>query len=158
MFSLSKTNFLSKKAWVISQAFLLLIAGCNLSKNEKPLTSQQKLYKKGKKVYMANCTECHHFDPNLDGALGPKVYGSSKELIYARIMTATYPQGYEPKRTTTMMVELPELEADIPAVHYFLNNENPLEFRTIAVCFFTKDLHHNLLRFILKRVNISATY
>jgi len=62
----------------------------------------------------------------MPGSVGPDVYGSSIELLKARIMTATYPDEYRPKRTTSMMVELPELESDIPALHFYLNNTKPL--------------------------------
>jgi len=71
---------------------------------------------------MANCTVCHNMNPKLAGSIGPELYASSEALLRARIMSATYPAGYKPKRNTTMMVELPELEADIPALFYFLNH------------------------------------
>lgn len=75
---------------------------------------------RGRAVYVANCQACHAADPNLDGALGPAVAGSSLELLEARVLHAEYPPGYTPKRTSGQMVALPHLADDLPALHAYL--------------------------------------
>ena len=81
------------------------------------------LINKGKLSYVSNCTACHNRNPKIDGALGPAVYGSSLELLQARILRAEYPTGYVAKRSTQQMAALPHLEKDIPALHKYLNSE-----------------------------------
>lgn len=83
--------------------------------------TQQDLIAKGRTVFMTNCTACHNTDPKKDGAVGPAIYGSSLELITKRVMEASYPPGYKPKRETHTMVALPHLKDDLPAIHAFLN-------------------------------------
>ncbi len=68
---------------------------------------------KGKQVYMVNCIACHNLDPSKDGAIGPALKGSSKELVTMRVLLGTYPKGYKPKRPTKMMPPLPHLKANI---------------------------------------------
>lgn len=80
-----------------------------------------KLSARGEQIYKLNCIACHNPDPKQDGALGPAISGSSLELITARVLKAKYPEGYKPKRETHTMPALPQLEAEIPALHAFLN-------------------------------------
>ncbi len=75
---------------------------------------------RGKRVYMANCIACHSQDPAIDGALGPAVAGSSRELVEARVLRAEYPEGYTPKRPSKVMIALPHLEGEIDALTAFL--------------------------------------
>lgn len=75
---------------------------------------------KGKQIYNVNCIACHNVDPSKDGAIGPAIKGSSKALITARILSATYPKGYKPKRPTKMMPPLPHLKGSIDALAAFL--------------------------------------
>ncbi len=75
---------------------------------------------RGKQVYLAQCTACHASDPAKDGPLGPAVKGSSRELLEARILRGSYPAGYTPKRSTTLMPPQPTLESDIPDLATFL--------------------------------------
>ncbi len=74
----------------------------------------------GRRVYVANCTACHNTDPGVDGNLGPAVAGSSTELLEARVLRASYPPGYTPKRDTGLMTALPFLEPQIPALTAYL--------------------------------------
>src|SRR4051812_38114819 len=76
-----------------------------------------RLVSEGKSSYQANCTACHNGDPKKPGALGPELFGSSMELIKARVLKGEYPQGYKPKRQTRLMTPLPHLKGDIPALH-----------------------------------------
>ncbi len=75
---------------------------------------------KGKQVYTINCAACHNMDPAKVGALGPEVKGSSKELIAARLLSASYPKGYKPKRNTKLMVALPHLKGNIDDLAAYL--------------------------------------
>ena len=85
-------------------------------------TPAQVLYKHGKSVYQSYCTSCHNSDPKKNGAVGPDVFGSSKELIEARVLRAAYPPGYTPKRKSGVMVALPYLKKDIDALYAYLND------------------------------------
>ena len=79
------------------------------------------LVKRGRVVYVANCTACHAADPHKPGPLGPDVFGSSMELLDARIVRGEYPQGYVPKRKSQAMPKLLHLKDELPALHAFLN-------------------------------------
>ena len=83
--------------------------------------TQIESYKKGKAVYQAGCTSCHHSNPAMDGAVGPAILGSSKDLVEARVLRAEYPTGYQPKRSTRAMVALPQFKNDIEALAEFLS-------------------------------------
>jgi mono/diheme cytochrome c family protein len=103
---------------------LALVTGCQCSRSEdkasSPLSGQD-LVAKGKTVYLANCITCHNSNPRLAGSLGPDVYGSSKELLTARIVHGNYPEGYTPKRSSHVMRALPHLANDIDALTAYLN-------------------------------------
>lgn len=86
-------------------------------------TDPAALAERGRVVYMTNCIACHNPDPTKDGALGPAVKGSSQELLEARVIHAAYPEGYTPKRETAVMVALPFLEPEIPALAAYLRDE-----------------------------------
>lgn len=75
---------------------------------------------RGRAVWMARCTTCHNADPAKPGVLGPAVQGASRELVEARVLRAAYPAGYRPKRTTTLMVAMPDLAASIDDLTAFL--------------------------------------
>lgn len=83
--------------------------------------SQEKLVARGRAVYVTNCAVCHNVDPSVDGSLGPAVAGSSLELLEARLLRNTYPEGYTPKRDSRVMMALPYLKEDIPALAAYLN-------------------------------------
>lgn len=81
------------------------------------------LTQEGRSVYMANCIACHNPNPTADGALGPAVKGSSRQLLYARVVKGEYPEGYTPKRQTAVMVALPHLEPKIDALAAYLADQ-----------------------------------
>lgn len=85
-------------------------------------TSPADLAARGRTVYMANCIACHSQDPAMDGALGPAVSGSSRELIEARVMRAEYPPGYTPKRDSRVMIALPHLGGELDALAAYLQS------------------------------------
>jgi mono/diheme cytochrome c family protein len=105
----------------------LLFFGCTDSGNtvkqpEKQVDpATQKLIKQGRAAYYSTCIACHNQNPSLAGSVGPELTGASVELLEAKILKGEYPQGYQAKRTTTLMVPLPHLGAQIPALHAFLN-------------------------------------
>ncbi len=98
----------------------LLLAACE-DKSSTPLSAEAALSQRGKTTYMSACIACHSTDPHKDGPIGPAVFGASKALLEARIMTATYPDGYKPKRDTKAMAPLPHLKDQIDALTAFLN-------------------------------------
>ena len=87
---------------------------------DAPEAPPEKLAKRGRAVYIANCSACHAADPSQVGSLGPPVAGSSRELLEARVLHNTYPEGYTPKRDTRAMVALPFLANDIGALAAYL--------------------------------------
>lgn len=79
---------------------------------------------RGRSIYMANCIACHSQDPSMDGALGPAVMGSSRELLEARVVRGEYPAGYTPKRESRVMIALPHLEPELDALAAFLSGKS----------------------------------
>jgi mono/diheme cytochrome c family protein len=101
---------------------LILLSGCTKKGDspQEPLSGEQ-LVARGKSIYALNCIACHAVNPAKDGAMGPAVFGSSMELLEARIMRGAYPEGYKPKRTTRQMAAITHLEKELGALHAFLN-------------------------------------
>jgi mono/diheme cytochrome c family protein len=95
-------------------ATMIALAGCGGS--AAPLTPAER----GRIVYMTNCVICHNADPNLPGEQGPAIAGSSRELVYDRVLFLTYPPGYTPKRPTHLMRALPQLVNRIDDLTAFL--------------------------------------
>ncbi len=75
---------------------------------------------RGAQVYRASCVACHNPDPALEGVMGPAVTGASLELLEARVLRAEYPEGYSPRRETSLMQALPYLRGDLPALAAYL--------------------------------------
>ena len=102
-----------RSTWVFASLCSLLAGGC----------SQEKLSpeaERGRQVYQAQCIACHNTDPAQAGVVGPPVRGSSEELLRAKVLSATYPPGYAPKRPTKLMPPMPQLASDIPALAAYL--------------------------------------
>jgi mono/diheme cytochrome c family protein len=90
---------------------------------QQELTPEQALVQKGRTLYSLRCASCHHpSNPALDGALGPDVAGSSRELLEARLLRGEYPPGYTPKRLTRVMQKLPTTPQEMDALYAFLND------------------------------------
>ncbi len=77
---------------------------------------------RGRAVYKTTCGACHNADPRLPGAVGPEVAGASRELLEARVLHATYPPGYTPKRDTKLMAALPQMAPEIDHLHAYLSS------------------------------------
>ena len=75
---------------------------------------------RGRQIYLSQCVSCHGPDPAQAGPIGPQIKGASKELLEAKVVSGTYPAGYTPKRPTTIMLPLPALASDIPALADYL--------------------------------------
>jgi hypothetical protein len=102
---------------IVLFAWIPLLGGCRTESNAPPPPSVAR----GRIVYQTQCIACHNPDPRKRGSLGPEVFGSSKELLEARIMRAEYPPGYKPKRNSHTMVALPHLKNDLESIHLFLD-------------------------------------
>jgi mono/diheme cytochrome c family protein len=75
---------------------------------------------RGRQIYQTNCTACHNSDPSRPGTVGPEIAGSPRALVEARVMHAQYPPGYSPKRATTLMTPLPQLEGNLDDITAYL--------------------------------------
>lgn len=94
----------------------LLVAGCS----GEETTALSEAAQRGRGVYMNVCVACHSADPAADGALGPNLVGTSRELLEWRVVKGSYPPGYTPKRTTGAMPAFPHLAGQIDDLHAFL--------------------------------------
>ncbi len=74
----------------------------------------------GRQIWLAQCAVCHNVDPAKDGTIGPAVKGASRELLEAKLLHASYPPGYKPKRETKVMPARPDLVAAIPDLAAYL--------------------------------------
>ena len=74
----------------------------------------------GRRTYQNVCIACHHPDPNLAGILGPPLAGASLELLEAKVLRATYPPGYAPKRPTESMPAFAYLGEKLPGLAAYL--------------------------------------
>jgi len=75
---------------------------------------------RGRGIYMNVCVACHNADPAKDGAIGPNLVGTTRELIEWRVVKGAYPPGYTPKRATGAMPAFPHLAADVDALYAFV--------------------------------------
>ncbi|HEX5067791.1 MAG TPA: cytochrome c [Myxococcota bacterium] len=97
---------------------LLLVLGTACSDSGR--TELSPLAQQGQRVYQNVCIACHNGDPTKDGSAGPAIAGSSRELIEARVLRASYPPGYTPKRPGNAMPPFPYLAKDIDALAAYL--------------------------------------
>ena len=102
-----------KSCVAVALVATVLVGGCSPS-------SSDPVAERGRQVYLAQCTQCHATDPSQNGPVGPAVRGSSRELLEARILKGSYPRGYRPKRSTSVMPPQPALAPEIPALAAYL--------------------------------------
>ena len=100
--------------------FGIILSACHRESSSTPELSP--LAQRGKQVYQSACTSCHNANPKLAGSLGPDVYGSSRDLIHARILGEPDPKGYTPKRKTKMMGPQTQFKDEIDALQAYLNS------------------------------------
>lgn len=110
----------SKKKIILVGSVLISLGSCQ--KNDIPKKILSPLESKGRAVFISNCISCHNPNPTLDGSIGPRISGSSLDLITHRVLTRDYPAGYMPKRSSEIMPGFPQLKNDIPALHAYLNS------------------------------------
>lgn len=92
----------------------LVTTGCG----ERPALSPSA--ERGRQVFLSQCVSCHGPDPAQAGPIGPAIQGSSRALLEAKVLSGTYPPGYAPKRPTRVMLPLPALAPDVPALADYL--------------------------------------
>jgi len=80
---------------------------------------------RGERIYQNLCIACHNGDPTQDGAVGPAVAGASHELLEARVIRGTYPEGYTPKRPGGAMPQFPYLKDSIGDLAAYLDQTGP---------------------------------
>ena len=106
---------------IITLFFLVLaLSACSKDSDQNAETPKDADWKRGRAVYLATCVACHNNDPSRDGAIGPAIKGSSKELLEARVLSTSYPAGYKPKRPTKVMPQFPFLKDEIPYLAVYL--------------------------------------
>jgi mono/diheme cytochrome c family protein len=108
--------------WFLMAAAVLMLVGCDKKSDVSVTKTGAGDAKRGRAIYLSNCAACHNTDPTHDGPIGPAIKGSPKELIEARVLRASYPPGYTPKRKTTMMPAQPDLQPAIPDIAAFLRD------------------------------------
>ncbi len=112
------------RALVLAGSFAIVL-GCNSSPPPAPISPQAAAIEDGRRAYLANCVMCHNADPTKPGGAGPEVAGASRDLLEARILHATYPPGYQPKRQTKAMVALPHLAPKLDVLAAYLGSLKP---------------------------------
>ena len=58
----------------------------------------------------------------IGGTFGPPIADSSLELLRLRVLGTEYPEGYAPKRDTSLMTPFPLTGTQIRALHAFLQD------------------------------------
>jgi len=111
-------------AFVLAAFSVTSVALTACNGGDKPAADPAKaLADKGRTLYTLRCASCHNpGDPTKDGALGPAIAGSSRELLDARVNHAAYPEGYTPKRETKLMQKLPHTPEELDALTAYLNS------------------------------------
>ena len=106
----------TKKLFLLTLSVFVVTActGDEAKSNKNPDATR------GRAVFLANCVACHNNDPSRDGAIGPAIKGSPRELIEARVLYGVYPPNYKPKRPTKIMPQFPFLKEEIPYVAAYL--------------------------------------
>lgn len=78
----------------------------------------------GKALYTSKCIKCHNANPTKPGSVGPDIADASLELITVRTQKRGYPTGYTPKRKTKIMPIIKLTEAELKALHSYINSFN----------------------------------
>ena len=99
--------------WMAATGLMLALLGCDVAGGVDAV-------ERGRRTYVANCAACHHPNPALEGSLGPPIAGSPLELLEARVLRGTYPEGYAPMRDTALMQPLPYLNGELDDLAVYL--------------------------------------
>lgn len=106
--------------WVAAAA-MAAASACGGGGESAPLSEAAQ---RGRGVYMNVCVACHNADPAKDGALGPNLVGTTRELLEWRVVKGAYPPGYTPKRPTGAMPAFPHLAKDVDDLYAFVSESN----------------------------------
>jgi mono/diheme cytochrome c family protein len=110
--------------WSYVFLFALMVTSCGKEPGAPTQTARAPDANRGRGIYLSNCAACHNSrDPSKDGPTGPAIQGSPRELLEARVLKATYPPGYKPKRKTALMPAQPYLKSAIPDLAAFLGGD-----------------------------------
>ncbi len=112
---------------------IMLVSNCEKKsiEQEEPEANQKRLnntvalttdIEKGRMVYFANCVSCHNNNPKKPGSIGPEVYRTSIDVLAQKIVFGKYPENYSPKRTSKIMLLMPQLKKEISNLHAFINS------------------------------------
>ncbi len=97
---------------------LLVSVRCTKAPPAVPLSAAGE---RGRIAFATFCFPCHSpINPHRNGQLGPAVARSSKELLEAKVLSGTYPPGYQPKQAGAQMVPLPHVKAQLGDIEAFL--------------------------------------
>ncbi|MFQ5904290.1 MAG: c-type cytochrome [Candidatus Binatia bacterium] len=107
-------------------SLVLIVGACTKDSTPSTKTAQGGDVNRGRGVYLANCAACHNSDPSKAGPIGPEIKGSSRALLEARVLRASYPPGYTPKRKSSLMPAQPYLKSAIPHLAAFLDSASAL--------------------------------
>ena len=110
--------------WFFLFLLTLLLSACTKDSNSPTKTAQGGDARRGRGIYLSSCVACHNRDPSKDGATGPAITGASRELLEARVLRASYPPGYTPKRKSSLMQARPYLRSAIADLAAFLNSSS----------------------------------
>jgi len=102
-----------------SRERVLVTAAYSKDSEEVSKAANNPDWERGKAVFVANCVACHNNDPSREGK-GPAIKGSSRDLLEARLLSGSYPPGYQPKRRSKEMPQFPDLKDEIPYLAAYL--------------------------------------
>jgi len=81
---------------------------------------------RGRRLYLANCLQCHNRDPGIKGSIGPEMTDAPLVVMTSKVMTGKYPEvlpeGFIPKRKTRAMRPIPKLKEEIPAIWKYVQS------------------------------------
>lgn len=106
--------------WYLAFFLAFTLSACTRDSSPPIKTARGADARRGRGIYLANCVACHNSDPSKDGSVGPAIKGSSQALLEARLLRASYPPGYAPKRKTSLMPAQPYLKSAIPDLAAYL--------------------------------------
>ena len=105
----------------LAVVFVWMLGACTQEQTPSGRVAGSGDANRGRQIYFAQCAVCHNVEPVKDGPIGPAIKGSPQALLEAKVLRASYPPGYAPKRNTSLMPAQPHLEPDIPDLAAFLS-------------------------------------
>jgi mono/diheme cytochrome c family protein len=115
-----QSRSLMRAKWYLVFFLAFTLSACTRDSSQPIKTARGVDARRGRGIYLANCAACHNSDPSKDGSVAPAIKGSSQALLEARVLRASYPPGYTPKRKTSLMPAQPYLKSAIPDLAAYL--------------------------------------